>query len=52
MVFFEAGALICCSLFFGAALYISMAQHPASMKAGIDVAAAFFTPMYAHAAPF
>jgi len=36
---------------FSAALYIAIAQHPASMKAGVPVAARFFPPMYGLAAP-
>ena len=35
-------------VFFGAALYISLAQHPALLEAG--VARAFFPPMYRRAA--
>lgn len=44
-------ALFLCGTFFGAAVYISGAQHPAAMKAGVSVAATFFPPMYARAAP-
>ncbi len=44
-------ALFLCGTFFGAAAYISIAQHPASMKAGVPVAAKFFPPMYSLAAP-
>lgn len=46
MVFIEILALFLCGTFFGAAVYISMAQHPATMKAGIPFAARFFPPMY------
>lgn len=51
MAVFEFFALFFCGTFFGAAIYISIAQHPASMKAGIPVAAKFFPPMYGLAAP-
>ncbi len=44
-------ALFLCGTFFGAAVYISIAQHPATMKAGIPIAAKFFPPMYNLAAP-
>ena len=44
-------AIFLCGTFFGAAVYISLAQHPATMKAGIPVAEKFFPPMYGHAAP-
>ena len=51
MVLVEFLALFLCGTFFGAAVYISIAQHPASMKAGVSVAAVFFPPMYGLAAP-
>ncbi len=51
MIFVEIIALFMCGTFFGAAVYISIAQHPASMKAGVPVAAKFFPPMYNLAAP-
>ena len=51
MIFVEIIALFMCGTFFGAAVYISIAQHPASMKAGVRVAAKFFPPMYNFAAP-
>lgn len=35
--------------FFGAALYINLAQHPATIKVGGDFASKFFPPMYAKA---
>ena len=43
-------ATACCGLFFGAALYISLVQHPAMLEAGSDFAARFFGPMYGRAA--
>ena len=48
---FEALALFSCGTFFGAALYISLAQHPAALEAGTSVGARFFPPMYKRAAP-
>ncbi len=46
MILIEILALFLCGTFFGAAVYISMAQHPATMKAGIPFATKFFPPMY------
>lgn len=51
MILVEFLALFFCGTFFGAAVYISIAQHPALMKAGVPVAARFFPPMYGLAAP-
>ena len=44
-------ALFCCGTFFGAAIYISLAQHPAALEAGVTVGGRFFPPMYNRAAP-
>jgi hypothetical protein len=43
-------ATLCAGIFFGAALYISLVQHPATLEAGSDFAARFFRPMYGRAA--
>ena len=43
-------ATICCGLFFGAALYISLVQHPALLETGSDFAVRFFPLMYGRAA--
>jgi Domain of unknown function (DUF1772) len=43
-------ATLCCGGFFGAALYISLVQHPAALETGNDFAARFFPPMYGRAA--
>jgi hypothetical protein len=51
MVIVEFLTLFLCGTFFGPAVYISIAQHPASIKAGVSVAAKFFPPMYGLAAP-
>ena len=42
-------ATFCCGLFFGAALYISLVQHPAAVETGNDFAARFFPLMYRRA---
>lgn len=47
----ELFALFCSGTFFGAAVYVSIAQHPASLEAGGDVPGKFFPPMYRRAAP-
>jgi hypothetical protein len=46
----EYCATLCCGVFFGAALYVSLVQHPAALETGTDFAARFFAPMYARAA--
>ncbi|MBL4767706.1 MAG: DUF1772 domain-containing protein [Rhodobacteraceae bacterium] len=51
MILLEFVALFLSGTFFGAAIYISIAQHPATMKAGIPLAEKFFPPMYNLAAP-
>ena len=43
-------ATFCCGVFFGAALYISLVQHPAALETGNEFAARFFGPMYRRAA--
>jgi Domain of unknown function (DUF1772) len=48
----EVVAIFCCGLFFGAALYISLVQHPAALETGNDFAARFFPAMYGRAAVF
>ena len=50
-MFIQIIALFCCGTFFGAALYISLVQHPAALEAGVRVGARFFPPMYKRAAP-
>lgn len=46
MFLIELIAIYLSGTFFGAAVYISMAQHPATMKAGVPFACKFFPPMY------
>jgi phage tail sheath protein FI len=43
-------ATLCCGVFFGAALYVSLVQHPAMLETGNDFAMRFFPPMYGRAA--
>jgi len=45
----ETTAALCCGVFFGAAAYISLVQHPAALETGGDFAARFFPPMYQRA---
>ena len=41
---------LCCSLFAGAALYVSLVEHPARMECGTQVAVTEFSPSYRRAA--
>jgi hypothetical protein len=43
-------ATISCGMFFGAAIYISLVQHPATLATGNDFAVRFFPLMYRRAA--
>jgi hypothetical protein len=45
-------AIMCSALFAGAALYITLVEHPARMSAGISVALQEFRPSYRRAAVF
>ena len=47
----ELFATACAGIFAGAAIYISVVQHPASLQTGAGMAASFFPPMYRRAAP-
>ena len=42
---------LCSGIFAGAAIYISIAQHPAATRLGPSGAIKFFSPMYIRAAP-
>lgn len=44
-------ATACATIFAGAAIYISVVQHPAALDAGTEIARALFRPMYRRAAP-
>jgi Domain of unknown function (DUF1772) len=48
----ELIATLCCGVFFGAALYISLVQHPVALETGNEFATRFFRPMYRRAALF
>jgi len=45
----EFVAVLTCSVFAGAALYISLVEHPARMQCGIEIAATQFPPSYRQA---
>ena len=47
---FQFAAILSCSLFAGAALYITLAEHPARMQCGTELAATVFGPSYHRAA--
>ncbi|MGK0273466.1 MAG: putative membrane protein [Cocleimonas sp.] len=49
MMIFQIVALFCSGTFFGAALYISVAQHPACLETGSAFSGRFFPPMYKRA---
>src|SRR5206468_5807429 len=41
--------VLACGLFTGAAVYISLVEHPARMKCGVELAATEFAPSYRRA---
>jgi hypothetical protein len=45
----EFVAVFACALFTGAAVYISLAEHPARMQCGVEIAATEFPPSYRRA---
>lgn len=45
----EFVAVLSCSLFAGAAIYISLVEHPARMECGVEAAATEFPPSYRRA---
>ena len=47
---FQFAAILSCALFAGAALYINLAEHPARMQCGTELAATVFGPSYYRAA--
>jgi len=51
ILFLEWLATVSAAFFAGAALYISIVEHPARMKVGVAVALAEFRPSYQRAAP-
>lgn len=46
---FEALATICAGLFAGAAIYITLVEHPARLECGTELAATEFGPSYRRA---
>jgi hypothetical protein len=42
----EFVAVLACGLFAGAALYVSLVEHPARMECGVELAATEFPPSY------
>ena len=45
----EFVAVLACSLFTGASVYINLVEHPARMECGVEVAATEFPPSYRRA---
>jgi hypothetical protein len=45
----EFVAVLSCSLFTGASVYISLVEHPARMQCGVEIAATEFPPSYRRA---
>jgi hypothetical protein len=45
----EFVAVLACSLFAGASVYINLVEHPARMECGVDIAANEFAPSYRRA---
>ena len=50
MLVLEMIALLSCSLFAGAAIYINVAEHPARLECGVELAVTVFGPSYRRAA--
>ncbi len=46
----EFVAVLSCSLFTGASVYINLVEHPARMECGVEIAATEFAPSYRRAA--
>ena len=46
----ELTAILSCALFAGAAIYINLAEHPARLECGTELAATVFGPSYHRAA--
>jgi len=47
--FAEFVAVLSCSLFSGASVYINLVEHPARMECGVEIAATEFAPSYRRA---
>lgn len=50
MIIIEITAVLACTLFAGAAIYINVAEHPARLECGTELAATVFGPSYRRAA--
>ena len=50
MMIFELIAILSCTIFAGAAIYINVAEHPARLECGVELAATVFGPSYNRAA--
>jgi hypothetical protein len=50
MIVLQFVAIMCSAVFASAALYITLVEHPARLKAGVSVALLEFRPSYARAA--
>lgn len=50
MIIFEMIAILSCTIFAGAAIYINVAEHPARLECGTEIAATVFPPSYTKAA--
>ena len=50
MIILEILAVLACTLFAGAAIYINIAEHPARLSCGTELAATVFGPSYNRAA--
>jgi hypothetical protein len=51
-LFLAAAALLSAAMFAGGAVYVSVVEHPARLRAGIAAALAEFRPSYRRAAPW
>src|SRR5580765_7159876 len=49
LVLFELIATLCAGLFAGAAIYITLVEHPARLECGTELAATEFGPSYRRA---
>jgi hypothetical protein len=50
MMLFEIIAILSCTIFAGAAIYINIAEHPARLECGTELAAILFAPSYKRSA--
>ena len=50
MIILEIIAILSCTLFAGAAIYVNVVEHPARLECGVELAASVFGPSYRRAA--